>query len=113
MDQDYQQTTWFMLVCIMVQFLSVTPSLAAEATARVVRGEVVAVNVKADPNVIVVSVILPNKEELIVGATVPPGTEVTRKAKAVPLADVKSGEHVILSYLKDSTGLVARSVHVH
>ena len=112
MDQDYQRMTWFMLVCLMVQCLSLASSLAAEATPRVVRGEVVAVNVKADPNVIVVSVILPNKEELIVGTTVPPGTEVTRKAKAVPLADVKSGENVILSYLKNATGLVARSVHV-
>jgi hypothetical protein len=49
---------------------------------------------------------------MIVGATVPPGTEVMRKSKAVPLADVKSGERVILSYLKNSTGLVARSVQV-
>ena len=74
--------------------------------------EFVAVNVKDDPHVIVVKVAMPNKEELIVGATVPPDTHVTREKRSVTLADIKTGERVVLGYLKQSDGLTARSIHV-
>jgi hypothetical protein len=73
---------------------------------------VVATNVDVDPRTIVVKVLLPNKEELIVGARVPRDTKITRGKQAVRLADVKVDEKVELLYLKASDGLIARSIHV-
>jgi hypothetical protein len=85
----------------------------AEATvSRTVRGVVVATNVEVDPQTIVVNVPLPRKEELVVGARVPPDTTITRGKQAARLADVKAGETVELRYLKASDGLIARSIHI-
>lgn len=84
----------------------------SRVTMRIVQGEIVAVNVKDDPHVIVVRVVLPNKEELIVGATVPPGAYVMRGKRAVELAEIKVGDRVVLGYLKRPDGLTARSIHV-
>jgi len=84
----------------------------SRVTLRIVQGEVVATNLKEEPPVIVVRVVLPNKEELIIGATVPSGTHVTRGKRSVTLADIKTGERVVLGYLKQPDGLSAHSIHV-
>ena len=85
---------------------------AEETIQRTLRGTVVATNVDADPQTIVISVVLPNKEELIVGARVPQDTNITRKKQAAGLAELKSGEKVEITYLKAPDGLIARSIHV-
>ncbi|MEK7236733.1 MAG: hypothetical protein AAB242_08925 [Nitrospirota bacterium] len=85
---------------------------ATETIQRTVRGTVMAVNTAADPQTIVVKVILPNKEELIVGARIPTDTTITRGTKATRLADLKMGEAAELTYLKAPDGLIARSIHV-
>lgn len=86
-------------------------SVESRVTMRIVQGEVIATNLKEEPLVIVVRVVLQNKEELIVGATVRPGTHVTRGKRAVALAEIKVGERVVLGYLKQPDGLTARSIH--
>jgi len=53
-------------------------TVTAETIQRTVRGTVVAANTAVDPQTIVVKVILPNKDELIVGARVPTDTKITR-----------------------------------
>lgn len=83
-----------------------------ETTPRTVRGAVMATNVTVDPQTIVVKVLLPTKEELIVGARVPSDTKITRGKQVVTLAEVKSGETVDITYLKAADGLIARSIHV-
>ena len=85
---------------------------AAETIQRTVRGTVMATNTAVDPQTIVVKVILPNKEELIVGARVPTDTKITRGTKATKLADLKVGEAAEITYLKSPDGLIAQSIHV-
>lgn len=87
-------------------------TVAAETIQRMVRGTVMASNTAVDPQTIVVNVVLPNKEELIVGARVPTDTKITRGTRATRLADLKVGEAAELTYLKAPDGLIARSIHV-
>ncbi|MEI8016291.1 MAG: hypothetical protein WCH20_15825 [Nitrospira sp.] len=87
-------------------------TIAAETVQRTVRGTVMAANPAVDPQTIVVKVILPNKEELIVGARVPADTKLTRGTRATKLAELKVGEPAEMTYLKSPDGLTARSIHV-
>jgi hypothetical protein len=81
-------------------------------TARTVRGDVVATNVKDQPHTIVVRVMTPNRQELIVGARVPSDTRIKLGNRSATLADVRVGAVVHLTYLKNPDGLVARSITV-
>lgn len=102
------------LVCAIGLTPLTTPlaTIAAEPLQRTVRGTVLATNVAVDPQTIVMKVILPNKDELIVGTRVPADTRITRGSRAVRLADIKEGEAADLTYLKSPDGLIARSIHV-
>jgi hypothetical protein len=87
-------------------------TVAAESIQRTVRGTVVATNTAVDPQTVVVQVMLPNKEELTVGARVSTDTKITRGTRAARLADLTVGETAELTYLKSPDGLIARSIHV-
>jgi len=87
-------------------------AVAAETIQRTVRGVVMAANSAVNPQTIVVKVILPNKEELIVGARVPTDTKITRGTRATKLADLTAGETAEITYLKSPDGLIAQSIHV-
>jgi hypothetical protein len=102
------------LVSAIALMLLVTPfaSIAADAIQRTVRGTVIATNTAVDPQTIIVKVILPSKDELIVGTRVLADTRITRGSRAARLADLKVGETAELTYLKSSVGLIARSIHV-
>lgn len=102
----------FLLICATTMAALSVVGYAQEAIQRTVQGTVVATNVDVDPQTIVVKVPLPNKEELIVGARVPPDTRITRGKQAARLAEVKAGEKVELMYLKTPDGLIARSIYV-
>ncbi|MEK7350803.1 MAG: hypothetical protein AAB177_08000, partial [Nitrospirota bacterium] len=98
-----------------IGFVTLTASLAtaaAETIQRSMRGTVTATNTAVDPQTIVVTVVLPNKEELIVGARVPTDTKITRGTRATKLADLKVGETAEIIYLKSPDGLIARSIHL-
>ena len=98
-----------------VGLMALTPPLAtvaAEPIQRTVRGTVMATNTAVDPQTIVVKVMLPNKEELIVGARVSTDTKITRDTQATRLADLKTGEKAEITYLKSPDGLIAQSIHV-
>ena len=86
--------------------------VCAETAQRTVRGTVTATNVAVDPQTIVIRVVLPDKEEMIVGARVPADTRITRGKRTTGLSDVKVGESAEVTYLKTSDGLTARSIHV-
>lgn len=104
---------WAMMVIVGVSGAAV-PFVGAETglAVRSVRGEVVAVNVKDSPQVIVVKAMTPDKKELIVGATVDSGAEITRGSQRITLEDIKVGESAQLTYTKNPDGLVARSIRV-
>lgn len=110
------RTTLYSLgLVVAMGLVTLTPLLATastEAIKRTVRGTVVATNPAVDPQTIVVKVVLPNKEELIVGARVPTDVKIMRGTKATKLADLKAGEAAELTYLKSPDGLIARSIHV-
>jgi len=91
--------------------ISVTNS-SAETIQRTVQGTVVATNVDADPQIIVVEVVLPNQEELVVGARVTTETKIIKRKQAARLADIQVGEKADITYLKTPDGLIARSIHV-
>ena len=67
-------------------------TIAAETVQWTVRGTVVALNTAVDPLTIVVKIVLPDKEELIVGARVPTDATITRGTRAAGLADLTVGE---------------------
>ncbi len=109
------RTTLCSLYLVFALGLALTPPFAAaetETIQRTVRGTVMATNMAADPPTIVLQVLLPSKEELIVGARVPTDTKITRGKKAAGLADIKTGEAADMTYLKSPDGLTARSIHV-
>lgn len=85
----------------------------AEVASRTVKGHVVATNLAATPSTIVVRVMMPNREELMVGARVETDTSIRRGKNTVGLEDIKTGEPVHLTYLKRPDGLIARSIEVH
>ena len=87
-------------------------TVAAETIQRRVRGVVTATNTAVDPQTIVVKVVLPNKQELIVGARVSTDIKIARGTRAIKLADLKVGEAAEITYLKSPDGLIARSIHV-
>lgn len=95
-----------------VMLTALLVNASAGTAEKMVRGIVIATNLTADPQTIVVKVLLPNKEELIVGARVPTNTRITRGTHAARLADVKAGESAEVTYLKGSDGLIARAIHV-
>src|SRR5437763_16861103 len=100
------------LVVVMPVVLVPCALAASEGKVLTVKGNVVAVNLKSDPQIIVVKAMTQNKQELIVGATIGKGATITRGNKPVKLAEIKIGEAVDLRYLKNADGLVARSIHL-
>jgi hypothetical protein len=82
----------------------------SETSARAVRGELIAVNVKDSPHVVVIRAMTASKKELIVGATVDSSTSVTRAGRRARLQDLKVGEPVVITYTKQPQGLVAHSI---
>lgn len=102
----------FVLAVGLASLVPLLATAAAETIQRTVRGTVTATNTASDPHTIVVTVILLNQEELIVGARVQTDTTITRGTKATTLSDLKVGERAEISYLKSPDGLIARSIHV-
>ncbi|MFM8550725.1 MAG: hypothetical protein ACKOCD_00155 [Nitrospiraceae bacterium] len=111
--RTYVRWSWGVVMGLAV-LCAATPSVSAESkmAARTVRGEVIAVNIQDSPNTIVVKTMKGAKDELIVGATVGADTKVLRGKQAVGLNELKAGESVDLTYVKQGDGLVARSIHV-
>ncbi len=109
-----RQALFFALLVIVGVSGPAVPLAGAETGpgVRSVRGQVVAVNVKDMPQVIVIKAMTADKKELIVGATVDSGAEIVRGSQRVALKDIKVGESVQLTYSKNPDGLVARSIRV-
>lgn len=108
----YARWSWGMVMGLAVMCAAVqSVSAESKAAVRAVRGDVVAINVQDNPNVIVVKAMKGSKNELIVGATVGADTKIMRGKEKVGLDALKAGESVELTYVKQDDGLVARSIH--
>ncbi len=103
-----------MLVTIVGLATLSVPGVLASGKGRVqtVHGEVVAVTPDASPPVIVVQTQTLKKEAFIVGASVEPGTHITRGTHPVSLDTIRAGESVTVTGVKTADGLVARTIHV-
>jgi len=100
------------LACGWVNTTTPIASHSANKAERTVKGTIVGINTAVDPRTIVVNVVLPNKEELIVGARVPEDSRIVRGGQAARLDDVKVGETATITYLRTADGLIARSIHL-
>lgn len=90
-------------------------SLAAGATqdvVRTVRGTVLATSEAETPPTIVVKVVLPDRQELIVGATISPDTVMLKGKRPVRLAEIAPDAQVTVTYVKSLKGLAARAIHL-
>lgn len=87
----------------------VTPAVWAAASTHDVIGKVMAVNVEAQPQTIVLTT-SGSTGEMVVGATLGDRTTVRRGKKTTALNRIRVGETVRMVYLKTSTGLVAVSI---
>jgi len=109
-----RRSAWVLTLVVACGVANLTIPIASYSTGtaeRTVKGTVVAINIAVDPRTIVVNVVLPNKEELIVGARVPEDLRIVRGNQAAQLDDVKIGEAVTITYIKTTDGLIARSIH--
>lgn len=110
MRAGQSQWVWGAMLAAAVLTLESAPVEAASPGVRTVRGEVVAVNLQASPQVIVIKAAKSGKDDLIVGATVGSETKVTRGSQAISLGALKLGETVSLTYTKHEDGLAAQSI---
>lgn len=83
-----------------------------EGPKKTLRGEVVALNLTETPSVIVLKVQTAKKEELILGATVQPGTKMSRGTKTIGLDAIQLGEVADVTYVITPDGPSAQSIHV-
>lgn len=112
---DMRRTTCVLILVLACGMANLTIPIASYSSGtaeRTVKGTVMAINTAVDPRTIVVNVVLPNKEELIVGARVPEDARIVRGNQAARLDDVKVGETATITYLKTTDGLIVRSIHL-
>jgi hypothetical protein len=87
------KSTCVLMLVVACGWINTTMPIASHRqtkTERTVKGTVVAIGTAVDPRTIEANVVLPNKEELIVGARVPEDSRIARGNQTVRLDDVKS-----------------------
>lgn len=77
-----------------------------------VHGQVMAVNVVQSPPMIVVKTPLTTHNDMTVGAKVTAQTRIVRKGKRIALQNIRVGEGVWLTYVKQRDGVFARIITV-
>ena len=110
-DRQNYAVLSLLVLAVGIGLFGVSHAATGVPALKTVRGEVVAVTVDKQPQVIVVKTIIAGKQELIVGAMLQPDTVVTRGKKRVALSDIRVGETVSLAYLISSEGPAAKSIH--
>ena len=95
------------------QFVAYFPSIG-EATDKIVtlKGDVLAVNAKDSPQILMMQVLVMGGKEMIVGALVQDDTKISRKGKSVTLGQVTEGDTIVLTYERTKEGALARTITV-
>ncbi len=99
------------LLLLSVVVLSVRANAAEEFMNRRVSGKVVATDIEATPNTIVVKAKTWKKQSLVVGADVTGKTVIKKGENIITLRDIKPGENVDMAYTRNSV-VVATSIKV-
>jgi hypothetical protein len=76
------------------------------------QGEVIALNTKEVPQILVLRVITKSGAEMVVGALVDDKTKIQKKGKTVSLHQLSEGERVTLTYKRTREGALARTITV-
>ena len=106
---------WRYKVFFLLAFLfltGITSGQEQKVIKRWVKGTVVATDIKAIPNTIVVSTINWKGQDLTVGAQVLSDTEVIIDGKPARLLKIVVGDKVSMVYLREPTRLVAKRIEV-
>jgi|GEM_PF-5645520 len=77
-----------------------------------IRGQVVAVNTKVTPEILMVRVVTKNRKEMIIGAMVPEHVQVTLSGMVLPFKRVAIGDAVELTFVMTKDGAEAREIHL-
>ena len=106
---------WRYKVFFLLAFLfltGITSGQEHKVIKRWVKGTVVATDIKAIPNTIVVSMINWKGQDLTVGAQVLSDTEVIIDGEPARLLKIVIGDKVSMVYLRETTRLVAKRIEV-
>ncbi len=88
------------------------PSVEASDKSAKVQGEVVALNNKEVPQILIIRVMTKTGAEMVVGALVDDKTKIEKKGKSLPLDQLSAGERVTLTYKKTKEGALARTITI-
>ena len=91
--------------------LSLSNAEASDKSAKL-QGEVIALNTKEVPQILVMRVMTKTGAEMVVGALVNDKTRIEKKGKSVPLDQLIAGERVILTYKKTKEGALAKTITI-
>jgi hypothetical protein len=87
-------------------------SVEAGNSSAKVGGEVIAVNTKEAPKILILRVMTKTGGEMVVGALVDEKTRIEKDGKSVPLDQLSEGERVTLTYKKTKEGALARTITI-
>jgi hypothetical protein len=87
-------------------------SVEARDTSAKLQGEVIALNTKEVPQILVLRVMTKTGAEMVVGALVDEKTRIEKNGKSVPLDQLSEGERVTLTYKKTKEGALARAITI-
>ena len=107
--------TWRTLctvAALMVLLCTPPDSEAADGRTYRVHGQVMAVHVAQTPHMIVIKTPLTTHNDMTVGAKVTAQTRIVRKGKRIALQNIRVGEGVWLTYVKQRDGVFARIIQV-
>ena len=100
-------------IAALLLLLCIPPdSEAASGRTYRVHGQVMAVNVAQSPHMIVVKTPLTKHDDMTVGAKVTAQTRIVRMGKRIALQNIRVGEGVWLTYVKQRDGVFARIIQV-
>lgn len=87
-------------------------SVEARDTSKKLQGEIIALNTKEAPQILVLRVMTKTGAEMVVGALVDNKTRIEKKGKSVPLDLLSEGERVTLTYKKTKEGALAKTISI-
>ena len=91
--------------------LSLSNAEAGDKGAKL-QGEIMALNTKEVPQIMVMRVMTKTGTEMVVGALVDDKTKIERAGKSVTLDQLREGERVTLTYKRTKEGALAKTITI-
>ena len=90
----------------------IVPSADARDNGAKLQGEILALNTKEVPQILVMRVTTKTGAEMVIGALVDDKTKIEKEGKSVSLEELNEGERVILTYKRTKEGALAKSITI-